>query len=165
MIDWDGIVRDFGPMVFATAMRILGHAADSEDLVQDVFIEATRIGQFKEARHWGALLRRLTTYRALDRLRQRKNILSLEGVDFARSGNDPEENAVGHELAGRLRQLVSDLPEREASVFCLRYFEDYSYQEIAEQTGQDANAVGVQLLRARHMLRGALTARGGGQDD
>ncbi|HBI42561.1 MAG TPA: hypothetical protein DDY78_06840, partial [Planctomycetales bacterium] len=34
--DWDRIVREHGPMVYGTAWRILGCAADAEDVVQDV---------------------------------------------------------------------------------------------------------------------------------
>ncbi|MGH2367737.1 MAG: RNA polymerase sigma factor, partial [Chloroflexota bacterium] len=38
-------------------------------------------------------------------------------------------------------------------VLTLRFFNDLSYQEIAAHTGQDANTVGVQLLRARQLLK------------
>jgi hypothetical protein len=31
--DWNRIVREHGPLVFGTAWRILGHAADTEDVV------------------------------------------------------------------------------------------------------------------------------------
>ena len=41
--EWERIVRDHGPLVYGTAWRILGQAADAEDVVQEVFIEANRI--------------------------------------------------------------------------------------------------------------------------
>jgi RNA polymerase sigma factor (sigma-70 family) len=40
------------------------------------------------------------------------------------------------------------LPDRDRPVLTLRFFDDLSYAEIAAQTGQDANTVGAQLLRA-----------------
>src|SRR5262245_56772836 len=118
-------------MVFGTAWRILGHVADTEDVVQEVFFQAFRL-RAQEVRHWAAWLRQLATCRAVDRLRQRKPVVSLNGMQPAVSRNGPEETAIERELAQRLRQAVAQLPEREAEVFCLRYFEDLSYQEIAE---------------------------------
>ena len=69
--DWDRIVREYGPLVFATAWRILGHAADTEDVVQEVFLQVHQLQQTHPVRHWAGLLRRLASCRALDRLRQR----------------------------------------------------------------------------------------------
>src|SRR5258705_5955385 len=90
-------------MVFGTAWRILGHAADTEDVVQEVFLEAYRLRGY-EVRHWGGLLRRLAACRALDRLRQRKPSHSLNGLHLVSRDGDPEEAAIGNELAGPLRQ-------------------------------------------------------------
>ena len=43
--DWDRIVREHGPMVYGTAWRILGRAADAEDVVQDVFLQVHQLQQ------------------------------------------------------------------------------------------------------------------------
>ena len=43
--DWDRIVREHGPMVYGTAWRILGNAADAEDVVQDVFLQIHQLQQ------------------------------------------------------------------------------------------------------------------------
>jgi RNA polymerase sigma-70 factor (ECF subfamily) len=138
--------------VFGTAWRILGHAADTEDVVQDVFLEAHRLRAAGPVRHWGGLLRRLAACRALDRLRKRKQIVSLNGVHVAASAAGPEAVAIGHELAERLRQAISELPGREAEVFCLRYFEDLSYERIAETLDISAGAVAQALHKARAKL-------------
>ena len=88
--DWDRIVREHGPIVFATAWRILGHAADAEDVVQEVFLQAHQMQQLEEVRCWQALLRRLAACRALDRLRQRRATVPLESVSLASSiGTSP----------------------------------------------------------------------------
>ncbi len=157
MNDWDRIVRELGPMVFGTAWRILGHAADTEDVVQEVFLEAHRLQLTQPVRHWPAFLRRLAICRALDRLRQRRFTCSLEDVDLPDGVGGPEEEAIGHELAERLRHAIAQLPEREAAVFCLRYFDDLSNQKIAEALAISAAAVGVALFRARARLEALLT--------
>jgi RNA polymerase sigma-70 factor, ECF subfamily len=152
--DWDRIVREHGPMVFATAWRILGQAADAEDVVQDVFMEVQQISV--RVRCWPALLHRLTTFRALDRLRQRKNNVPLDGLCLFSPNGDPESQAVGRELAERLRQAIAQLPQREGSVFCLRYFDELSYDQIAENLAISRGAVAAALHKARSKLESLL---------
>ncbi len=152
MTDWDRIVREHGPMVFGTAWRILGHAADAEDVVQDVFLEAFRLRAAQEVRHWGGLLRRLASCRALDRLRQRKRTVALDGLALVSEDDEPSSVAIGHELSERLRHALAGLPRREATVFCLRYFDDLSNQRIAEVLSITAGAVAVALHKARAKL-------------
>jgi RNA polymerase sigma-70 factor (ECF subfamily) len=151
------MVREHGPMVFGTAWRILGHAADTEDVVQDVFLEAYRLRAAEPVRCWPALLRRLAACRALDRLRQRRSVVSLNGLSVASPNGDPAAAAIGKELSERLRQAVAELPEREATVFCLRYFEDQPNQRIAEILSLHPGTVGVALHRARAKLEALLT--------
>jgi len=57
------------------------------------------------------------------------------------------------EKMDRLRQAVAALPERDAQVFTMRYFEEFSYEAIATQMGLSINLVGVILHRARKTLR------------
>ena len=156
MTDWNRIVRDHGPMVFGTAWRILGHVADTEDVVQEVFLHAHQYQQTRTVRHWPALLRRLAACRALDRLRQRRSTVSLDGFDVFATTDAPDELAVRNELAVRLRDALAHLPEREATVFCLRYFEDLSYDKIAEMLGIRRGAVAAALHKARTKLEVSL---------
>lgn len=157
MANWERIVREHGGMVFGAAWRVLGNAADSEDVVQDVFLEAHRLQKVRTIRSWPGLLRRLATYRALDRLRQRREVTSLDGVPLATSADGPEATAMNNELAERLRQVLPQLPEREGAVFCLRYFEDLSYQEIADLLDTSPGAVATALHKARAKLEALLS--------
>jgi len=155
--DWNCIVREHGPMVFGTAWRVLGHVADCEDVVQEVFLEAHCLRQKEVVRNWPGLLRRLALYRALDRLRQRRRTVPLDGLTLFGSEAAPEEEAIGHELAERLREALTGLPEREGSVFALRYFEELSYQQIAETLDTTPGAVAVALHKARAKLETLLS--------
>ena len=156
MTDWDCIVRNYGPLVFATAWRILGHTADTEDIVQEVFLQVHQMQRTEVVRHWPGLLRRLAACRALDRLRQRRSTVSLNGLSLADHDRGPEATAIEHELAERLRRAIAQLPDREAAVFCLRYFDDLSYQEIAESLHIRAGAVASALHKARLKLEALL---------
>ena len=142
-------------MVFGTAWRILGHTADTEDVVQEVFLAAHRMRN--QVRHWPALLHRLATCRALDRLRQRKPSSSLDGLALATFDAEPERTAMQRELVARLRQAIAQLPAREGEVFCLRYFEEQSYREIAQSLDMTVSAVAQALHKARLKLEELLS--------
>jgi RNA polymerase sigma-70 factor (ECF subfamily) len=153
--EWERLVREHGTMVFRTAWRIVGNAADAEDITQEVFLEAHRL-RARQVKNWGGLLRRLTTCRALDRLRSRKNVLTLDAGLPATRGSDPAEAAIERELAERLRLAITQLPRREAEVFCLRFFEELSNEQIAAALQIAPGAVGVALHKARTKLEALL---------
>jgi RNA polymerase sigma-70 factor, ECF subfamily len=155
-MDWNAIVRDHGPAVFGTAWRILGQSADAEDVTQEVFLEAYRQRRSQSVRSWAALLRRIAVCRALDRVRRRRPTLSIHGLSMAAPDVSPELDAMAVELDEKLREAISRLPEREGEVFCLRYFEDLSNQQIAEALDMHVGAVAVALHKARSKLEGLL---------
>jgi RNA polymerase sigma-70 factor (ECF subfamily) len=145
-------------MAFDTAWRLLGHAADTEDAVQEAFLEAFRLHGRQQVRNWGGLLRLLAARRAIDRLRQRRKFLSLplEALTIepaSPASEQPESVAVQHELADRLRLAIAKLPDREASVFSLHYLGEMSNCEIAETLGISTDAVGMALHKARNRLK------------
>ena len=62
----------------------------------------------------------------------------------------PEDEAEASELADQLRApCLALLPPRQAEIFVMRFVEQLSYDEIAERTGSNRNAVGAMLNRAR----------------
>lgn len=154
--EWDQMVRDHGPMVFRTSWRIVGNAADAEDVTQEVFLEAHRVRARQAVTNWGGMLRRMATCRSLDRLRERKNVLALDASVASADPNGPVEAAIERELAERLRMAVTQLPAREAEVFCLRCFEGFSNEQIAAALRISTGAVGVALHKARTKLEALL---------
>jgi len=154
--DWNAIVRDHGPAVFGSAWRILGQPADAEEVCQEVFMQAYQLHRSQAVRSWAALLRRLAVCRALDRVRRRRPTLSIDGLSLAVSDASPESHAIAAELAERLPEAISRLPEREGEVFCLRYLEDLSNQQIAEALDMHSGAVAVALHKARAKLEAFL---------
>jgi RNA polymerase sigma-70 factor, ECF subfamily len=159
--DWESIVRTHGPMAFDTAWRLLGHVADTEDAMQEAFMDAFRLHGRQPIGNWGALLRRLATRRAIDSLRKRRSTdrRPLGPLVFEPASPEcqqPEVVAIERELANRLRRAVAELPDREAGVFSLHYFGELSNGEIAETLGISTDAVGVALHKARKRLKESL---------
>jgi RNA polymerase sigma-70 factor (ECF subfamily) len=153
---WNRLVQKYGALVFGTAWRILGRTADAEDVVQDVFFEAHRLQRKPADDGWGGLLYRMATFRTLDKLRQRKATVPLESVELIGANAGPEDEAIGHELEERLRQALTALSDREAGVFCLKYFEQLSNTEVGVALGISDGAVRVALHKARSKLQALL---------
>jgi RNA polymerase sigma-70 factor, ECF subfamily len=153
--DCQRFVAEHGTIIFAAAWRILAHSADVEDVVQEVFLDAYRLQQSQAVAHWPALLRRMATCRALDRLRRRRHEIAVDSMALLAHGPTPEDEAIGRELEERLRHAIAQLPQREAEVFCLRYFEQLTHDQIATLLRITTHAVSTALHKARTRL-GAL---------
>lgn len=161
--DWQRILADFGPAVWRILRCLLGHEADARDCYQTVFLEAFQYSRKQTVDDWGKLLKRIARNRAYDLLRRRYRTASQ--VDAAADpGNSasripgPQAEAEAAELADRLRAGLALLPPQQAEAFVMRFVEQLSYDEIAERTGSNRNAVGAVLNRARARLRQHLEA-------
>ncbi len=155
VIDWQRIIEKHGPAVWQTAYRLLGNRTDAADCFQETFVCALELSQRQRIRSFSALLRRLATTRAIDRLRRRFRRSHCEAVSTAvpSANPGPAQMAQQQELIARLRESLTQLQPQETQVFCLRYLNDMSYRQIAKVLGIKINAAGVLLHRARAKLR------------
>lgn len=163
VLDWQVVVEKYGPTVWQTSYRLLGNHADTADCFQETFVSAMEVSRRQRVRNFPGLLVRLATARAIDRLRRQRRRPHCNGdkADLATlpSANpDPVQQAEQRELAARLRHAMGQLAPQEAQAFCLRYFNDMSYRQIAKQLGIKTNATGVLLHRAKARLRQYLEA-------
>lgn len=149
-------MADHGPSALRRACRILGCGPDAEDAVQDAFLQVYVIGTTEEVANRGGLLHRAVLHRSLDRLRRRRRISGPLADEPHSREDDPQEAAAAHELSDRLRTAIGGLPEQQAAAFCLRYFEDQPYEQIAESLGVAVGAVASALHKARGKLKSML---------
>ena len=158
MPDWQAIVDQHGPVVWRTAHRLLADEAEAADCFQETFVAVVHASNGAPIQNWAALLRKIATARALDRLRRRidesRQTLNASDWDgFASPLPGPGEEVAARELADQARQALVHLPARQAEVLCLRCLEELSYEEIAEHLHIRVNAVGVLLHKARKRMR------------
>jgi RNA polymerase sigma-70 factor (ECF subfamily) len=163
MTDWDAVVREYGPVVWRTACRLLTHEADAADCFQRTFLAAVETTAAEPVRNWAGLLKRLTTARALEQLRARyrdapRSAALPDELPPDPSAADPLDRVAAGELAAALRVALAAIDPRQAEVFCLVCLEDLSYSDAAEQLGMTPNYAGVLLNRARTALRERLRA-------
>ncbi len=151
METWDDILTAHGPAAYRAAWRVLGHAADAEDAVQDALLDGLRLYRRGGVACWPALLRKLCVRRALDRLRRRRAVLPL--TDRPAAGDAPDARAAADELEARFRRALAALAPREAEVFGLHYFAELDNPQIAAQLDTTTEAVAAALYKARSRLR------------
>ncbi len=143
----DRIYEAHHGMVFRTAYRITGNAADAEDVLQTVFLRIVRLNP--EMDNAESYLRRSAVNAALDVVRARHDNDTLEPERMAASGSCTELR----ELRDRLRAALAKLPARTAEMFAMRVFEGYTNPEIAKLLGISRVVVAVTLHRTRQRLR------------
>jgi RNA polymerase sigma-70 factor (ECF subfamily) len=166
MPNWDAIVTKEGPVVWRTLWRLLADRTDVEECFQETFLGALKISRRQTVECWSALLCRLATARAMDRLRSRYrrgggsrgSVAGECSADYrlteAPSADaGPVEHAVAAELSERLRGALSQLPDRQAEVFYLNAIGGWSHRELGQRMKMTENAIGVTIHRARQRLR------------
>lgn len=158
MTPWNQIVREHGPPTYRTAWRILQHAQDCEDVLQEVFLEAHEKFVRGEITHPRTFLSRLVTFRAIDLLRRRRAVDSIEEASTLDQSPGPDRAVIEREEELRLRTIVADLPPRQAAVFCMAHFDELSHGEIATTLEITNGAVAMALHKARVRLRAVFAA-------
>lgn len=158
MDPWSDIERQYGPLVWKTANRLLNNYADAADCYQEVFLAAFKESRRKEIRNWQAFLRILATQRGIDRLRQRgvhaeRHAPIQDMGEVVGSSSEAGQIAKANELMDAVRAGLTTLPAKQAEAFWLRFVDQLTYEEIAEQVAITPNAVGVLIHRARSKLR------------
>ena len=154
--NWNRIVERHAKRVFRIAKRILGSVHDAEDVSQEVFTEAYRLHNAGPVQSWAGLLVRLTTLRAIDRLRRFRPTNELRDHDRV-STVEPFEELTAQELAEWLRTEITRLPDQQATVFVLVQFEQLSRDEVASNLGISPEGVSTALYKARQRLLSELS--------
>jgi RNA polymerase sigma-70 factor (ECF subfamily) len=145
--------------IFVQIYRMVGNAADAQDLTQDVFIKALQrreqIQDEAKATHW---LSRIATNTAIDFLRKHRRYSFSELEDL------PEPVRISHEESPEQRVLraeemtyleggLSQLSERERMALILRDVEDLPAEEVARQLGCSKATVRSHISNARVKFR------------
>jgi RNA polymerase sigma-70 factor, ECF subfamily len=158
MHDLDAIVEAHAAAVWSTVYRLLNNHQDALDCYQETFLSAMRLWAGGEVRNWRAMLVRIATRRAVDRLRERyrvsRSVENLDRVEVGRSAVAPPEGPVqDEELREQVRRALAQLPAQQADAFWLRHVEGLGVDEIAQQMQIEPGHVRVLAHRASAGLR------------
>ena len=153
---FEELYRQHATRLFSLAYRMLGHAADAEDAVQDAFLLAhRRLDSFRGEAALGTWLYRLTVNQCLDRLRSRatRDQHATESLDEPETHWEPAGRADSTAERMDLQAAIARLPEGGRAVFVLHDVEGLEHREIALTLGISEGTSKSQLHKARLRLR------------
>ena len=150
------------------AFSILRDRAEAEDVVHTAFCAAwMAMGRFRGESSVKTWFTRIVANRAILALRKlrRKTTVFLEDSpeylhsfeqSFSSAVEDPEKIAVRSEELSLIRKHMQNLPAEPRIMIRLHFFNDYSFQQIAELRGKSSPSVKAHLHRGKAMLRNSI---------
>lgn len=155
------LIAAHAPRVLSLARRMLGEAAEAEDVAQEAMLRLWRAAPDWRAGEAGvgAWLRRVASNLCLDRLRRRRESPAAEPPDRPDERPAALDRLAQDERAAALRAALAELPERQRLAIVLRHFEERPNPEIAAILETSVEAVESLLARGRRQLAARLIPR------
>jgi RNA polymerase sigma-70 factor (ECF subfamily) len=162
--------------IYGILLSLVGGDDLAEELAQETFVKAfTGISDFRADATFGTWLvqiaihgardhrRRMTRLRghrviSLEALREARRY-ELEPADDRRSA-DPRSRVERREEESFVKLALADLPQEYREVLLMKHFEGWSFEQIAESTGDTVGTLKVRAHRARRMLKDRLEKLG-----
>ena len=152
------LVQAYQRPVYNLTYRMLGNSEEAEDAAQETFLRAyARLGQYDPQMKFSTWVFSIANHHCIDRLRKRRAThISIDDnpvlENLQEDTPQPEHQALEREQSIELQGLINLLEPEYRTPLVLRYWEEMSYEEIAEAMGVTVAAVKSRLFRARQQL-------------
>lgn len=159
----------YGPYCYAIAHHILEERRDSEECVNDTWLNAWQAMPPHKPEVLKLFFAKITRALSFNRFKANRaqkrggweTTAVLEELAECIVGKEsPEGDVIARELGESVRRFIADLPEREANLFLRRYFYTEPIASIAERYHLSKNNTSVILKRTRAKLKAQLTKEG-----
>ncbi|MEN8117288.1 MAG: sigma-70 family RNA polymerase sigma factor [Bacteroidota bacterium] len=162
--------------IYFMLLKMVNNRSDAEDLTLEAFGKAFKnLHQYSPTYAFSTWLFKIASNNCIDFLRKKKGIhISIEmneqnenseQVKLKSKELNPEEKLIRMQKAILLRKVVRRLKPRYQTLVELRYFREFSYEEIAKELNLPLGTVKAQLFRAREMLFKMIESTEIGQQD
>ena len=145
--------------VFSKIVFVVRDHEVANDLFQDTWIKVVKVlksGKYVEEGKFGPWVMRIAHNAAIDHFRRNRKKRMVRPTDefdifdtLAHDAPNAIDTMVQEEVLAELRQLIPALPEEQRAVVKMRLEQQYSFKEIAEETGVSINTA---LGRMRYAL-------------
>lgn len=155
------LVENYQRPVFSLCYRMLGNAKDAEDAAQESFIRAYRhLKKYDPSRSFATWLLSIASHYCIDRMRKRRlATVSMESLPAEiipdQKAPNPEKELRLNEREALIQYLLQDLKPIDRAAVILRYWYEYSEEEIADTLDLTVSAVKSRLYRSRKSLANA----------
>jgi RNA polymerase sigma-70 factor, ECF subfamily len=152
------LVRAYQRPVFNLTYRLLGNEHEAEDAAQETFLRAyASLKQYSPDHKFSTWIFSIANHHCIDRLRKRR--VTLVSIDdnpvlenLVGDQPQPEGHALARERGREVQRMLEYLDPDYRTPLVLRYWEDYSYEEIAAAMELSVAAVKSRLFRARQQM-------------
>ncbi|MBS1534379.1 MAG: sigma-70 family RNA polymerase sigma factor [Bacteroidetes bacterium] len=147
--------------VYGFMLKRTENETDTEDIVIETFAKAfDKIQTYNPEFQFNTWLIAIAKNVHIDMLRKRKSSLSVDfsneddyrAYNLADTAPTAEDKIITEQNLSRLLQCIKELKPHYQEVIQLRYFQELSYQEIADHLGEPLNNIKIKLLRAKKLL-------------
>ncbi|MCQ2284330.1 MAG: sigma-70 family RNA polymerase sigma factor [Bacteroidales bacterium] len=160
------LMRLYRDSIYYMMFKVVKNSDDAEDLTLETFGKAFRyLDKYTPQYAFSTWLFRIAVNNSIDYIRHKNNspqcieddlytTTTEQMIDLSQANETrtPEEEVMDKQRMKLLRCAVAQLPEKYRKVIELRYYDELSYEEIADSLGLSLSNVKIQLLRAKNML-------------
>lgn len=133
----------------------LGGANDADDLLQETFVKVyIHIHRYNPEYTFGQWVYTIARNTFVDFIRRRQDDLSIDERFTAPASNTPtpEESVINGQQKTQIEHCLQRLSPRYGTLIRMRFFEEYSYEEIAAKLSLPLGTVKTQIHRAREQM-------------
>jgi RNA polymerase sigma-70 factor (ECF subfamily) len=155
--------------IYFMMLKMVKNQDDADDLTIEAFGKAfARLDQYSPSFAFSTWLFKIASNNSIDFIRKKRiQVTSMDSgfsnsdgesiqIDARSTGLNPEETIMQGQRIDHMRLLVSKLKPKYRELVEKRYFEEMSYEEIAEEMNLPLGTVKAQLFRARDFLASML---------
>ncbi len=139
------LVRSYQQRVYGLIRKMVIDHDDADDITQEVFIKVYKsIHTFREDAQLYTWIYRIATNESLTFLskKRRRFFLPLEDIGPTLAAKiDSTPTMDGDEIQKKLQKALLILPDKQRLVFNLKYYEEMTYEKMADVTGTSAGAL------------------------
>ncbi len=157
------LLKIYRDSLYYIMLRMTHNQTDAEDLTIEAFGRAFRsLRSYNHEFAFSTWLYNIATHNCIDYLRKSRRILFTDhgisedepGVqpEMVFDGPDPEEQVIEKQKIRMMREVVDNLKPHYRILVELRYFKEWSYEEIARELGLPLGTVKAKLFRSRDLL-------------
>ena len=167
------LLNRYRDSVYYVILRMVNNPSDAEDLTIEAFGKAFHnLAKYVPSHAFSTWLFRIATNNCIDFMRRKSQ--SPRPFDQDEGEEDeveatvasdmiaPDELMINRETAASLNRIVKTLKPRYRRLIELRYFEDYSYEEIASELSLPIGTVKARLFRAKVLILNMVQSKSSG---
>jgi RNA polymerase sigma factor (sigma-70 family) len=165
------LMNRYRDSIFFMLLKMVNNSSDAEDLTIEAFGKAFRnLDLYTPKFAFSTWLFKIATNNCVDFIRKKQvsptpldhlqDSLDNVTLNIQSDSPDPEESLINHQKIAALKDIVSQLKPRYKSLIELRYYKEYSYEEIASELNLPIGTVKAQLYRAKTLLYNILIKTG-----